>query len=121
ASARCYLRPAGFAEPGAVEEFVRDLGAGDPATEGLLREVRRVEVRYGGLVRTAARAADTPVPVGGYEANPLLSVPDLVDKAAGELGTDPDVAALYLQLLTLARPTNANVRRWNGWSASRHL
>ncbi|MCE0444654.1 hypothetical protein LT493_02495 [Streptomyces tricolor] len=32
----------------------------------------------------AARAAGTPVPAGGYEANPVLSAPDLVaeDRAA---------------------------------------
>ncbi|MFE3284686.1 hypothetical protein ACFXJJ_16395, partial [Streptomyces sp. NPDC059233] len=26
----------------------------------------------------------------------------------------------YLQLATLAAPTDRNVRRWNGWSAKRH-
>lgn len=67
-----------------------------------------------------ARAADTPVPPGGYELNPALSVPELVAEAVAALGVRADAAALYLQLLALARPTDQNVRRWNGWTPARH-
>ncbi|RAY12538.1 hypothetical protein DPM19_24550 [Actinomadura craniellae] len=114
-----YLRPAGFADPGAVERVARLCA--DHGLPDLLRQVRQFEVLYnGGLARMVARAANTPVPPGGYEANPLLSVPDLVDEVAKALRASRDAAALYLQLLTLARPTDRNVRTWNGWTAARH-
>ncbi|MFG2138189.1 hypothetical protein [Streptomyces sp. NPDC048650] len=113
-----FLRPAGFGRPGkyaAMTRLCADLGM----TE-LLREIERLRVLRDGVAALAARAAATPVPVGGYEANPLLSVPEVVDEAAAALGVGRDAAALHLQLLTLARPTDRNVRRWNGWTAARH-
>ncbi|WP_285494906.1 hypothetical protein [Actinomadura sp. NBRC 104425] len=114
-----HLRPAGFADPAAMERVTRLCAEHD--LPGLLRQVRQYKVMYDdGLARMVARAADTPVPPGGYEANPLLSVPDLVDEVAEALRASRDAAALYLQLLTLARPTDRNVRTWNGWTAARH-
>jgi hypothetical protein len=90
-------------------------------TAGLETTLRGLkEVCDGSLGRLAARTADTPVPVGGYEADPRLSVPELVEEASAALGTDADAAALYLQLLSLSRPTDQNVRRWNGWSPAQH-
>ncbi|WP_328766969.1 hypothetical protein [Streptomyces sp. NBC_00286] len=74
----------------------------------------------GGLARMVQRAATTPVPPGSYEANPLLSVPALVGEVATTLSLDEDAAALYLQLRTLAHPTDRNIRRWNAWSPARH-
>lgn len=68
----------------------------------------------------AARVAATPVPAGGYEANPADSAPDLVATVADALGVGPDAAALHLQLLTLLDPTDRNVRTWNGWTPARH-
>jgi len=113
------LRPAGFADPAAMERITRLCA--DRDLPDLLRQVRQYKVMYDdGLARMVARAADTPVPPGGYEANPLLSVPDLVDEAAEALRASRDAAALYLQLLTLPRPTDRNVRTWNGWTAARH-
>ena len=67
----------------------------------------------------AARVADTPVPPGAYEQNPLLGAPELVGEVSGALGVPEDAAVAYLQLLTLMEPTTANVRRWNGWTAAR--
>lgn len=80
----------------------------------------RLHTPEGGLARMMRRATTTPVPPGSYEANPVLSVPDLVNEAATTLALGVDAAALHLQLLTLAHPTDRNIRRWNGWSATRH-
>jgi hypothetical protein len=66
------------------------------------------------------RAEETPVPAGAYETNPRHSAPDLTAEVSDHLAVGPDAAALYLQLLALARPTDQNVRRWNGWTAARH-
>ncbi|MFD5878128.1 hypothetical protein [Streptomyces yangpuensis] len=114
-----FLRPAALADPAGVERAERlcaELGLSD-----VLAAVRRIQVVRGeGPDRMLARASDTPVPPGGYELNPALSVPELVAEAASALGVGADAAALYLQLLALARPTDQNVRRWNGWSPARH-
>jgi hypothetical protein len=116
---RPFLRPSGLAAPGALDRVKRVCA--ENGFERLAAEVRRAAVYYdGGLARMVRRAADTPVPVGGYEADPSLSVPALVAEAADALGVDADAAALYLQLLTLARPTDRAVRTWNGWTAKRH-
>ncbi|RNL82447.1 hypothetical protein [Halostreptopolyspora alba] len=116
---RPLVRPSGFADPEALERTLRVCH--DHGLHELRADLERVRVCYdGGLARMVRRTATTPVPAGGYEANPRLSVPDLVDTAAGELGVGADAAALYLQLLTLARPTDRNVRTWNGWTAARH-
>ncbi|MEW1913112.1 hypothetical protein AB0442_32585 [Kitasatospora sp. NPDC085895] len=114
------LRPAGLADPAArrrLEEYCAAHGLDD-----LLRQLHGIDLLRpgGGLERMAARAADTPVPAGRYEADPALGVPQLVAEAAAELAVGPDAAALLLQLLALARPTDRNVRRWNGWTPARH-
>ncbi|MGW7450040.1 hypothetical protein [Streptomyces sp. NPDC054787] len=114
-----FLRPAALADPAKVERVERLCAAlGLPE---LLAAVRRIQtVCCDGPERMLARAADTPVPAGGYELNPALSVPELVAEAGAVLGVGADAAALYVQLLALARPTDQNVRRWNGWSPARH-
>ncbi len=61
------------------------------------------------------RATATPVPEGGYEANPQLSNPKLVAEVAGDRGLDEDAAALYLQYLALLTPTDARIKQWNAW------
>ncbi|MEU6313098.1 hypothetical protein [Streptomyces sp. NPDC047014] len=114
-----FLRPSALADPARAERAERlcaSLGLPE-----LRAAVRRIEaVRGEGPVRMLARAAGTPVPPGGYEADPALSVPELVAEVGAALGVGADAAALYLQLLALARPTDQNVRRWNGWSPARH-
>ncbi|MEV8092788.1 hypothetical protein [Kitasatospora sp. NPDC085879] len=115
-----FLRPARLADPAArrrLEDYCAEHGQDE-----LLRRLRGVDLLLagGGLDRMAARAADTPVPAGRYEADPALSAAETVAEAAGALGTGPDAAALLLQLRVLARPTDRNVRRWNGWSPARH-
>ncbi|MGW1844803.1 hypothetical protein [Streptomyces sp. NPDC001966] len=68
----------------------------------------------------ADRSADTPVPPGQYEANPLFGVPELVDEVAASLGVSRDAAALYLQLHAFDRPADRTVRRWNTWTLDHH-
>ncbi len=114
-----FLRPSGLADPAQPARAERLCG--ELGLDGLLEAVRRIQAVYdGGLARMVARVATTPVPPGGYELNPALSAPDLVDEATATLGVGADAAALHLQLLALARPTDQNVRRWNGWTAARH-
>ncbi|MFF4421101.1 hypothetical protein ACFY04_09985 [Streptomyces sp. NPDC001549] len=109
-----FLRPAAVADP-EVWRRVREV-------TDLAEELDRVAplVAGGGLERMMLRARSGPVPAGAYEADPRQSCPELVTRAAGELGVGADAAALYLQVAALAAPTDRNVRRWNGWSAKRH-
>ncbi|MFD8979297.1 hypothetical protein [Streptomyces sp. NPDC059564] len=113
-----FVRAAVLTAPGGPER-----AAGLCADRGrpwILRDLLRTVRLLDGLGRMAARAAGTPVPPGGYETAPSLSAPDLVAQVAGTLGVGADAAALHLQLLALARPTDRNVRRWNGWTPARH-
>lgn len=68
----------------------------------------------------AARVSKTPVPDGGYEANPSLSVPKLVAKVGAAHDIDEDAAVLYLQTLAMAAPTSKKVQLWNGWKPARY-
>lgn len=114
-----FIRPSGFGDPDVVQRTTR--ACAEHGLDDLLTEISRAGVLYdGGLARMVQRAATTPVPVGCYEADPLRSVPEIVAEAAEELGVSTDAAVLYLQLLTLARPTDRNVRAWNGWKPDRH-
>ncbi|MFD3871505.1 hypothetical protein [Streptomyces sp. NPDC058623] len=113
-----FVRPLALTSPQRLERAER-LAAGVDRS-WLLTDLRALRGLLDGLGRLADRAATTPVPPGGYENDPALSAPDLVARAARTLGTGADAAALYLQLLALARPTDRNVRRWNGWTAARH-
>ncbi|QTE02753.1 hypothetical protein [Streptomyces cyanogenus] len=113
-----FLRAAALSEP---ERLARALELCDRLDlPGLRKEVTGIRALLDGLAGMVARAAATPVPAGGYEANPALSVPGLVAEVAQRLGVGADAAALHLQLHALARPTDRNVRRWNGWTAARH-
>ncbi|KOX28814.1 hypothetical protein ADK67_11400 [Saccharothrix sp. NRRL B-16348] len=64
-----------------------------------------------------------PVPEGvdpaAYHQDPMVSVPALVAEVATRFGLTEDAAALYLQLLALPDPTDANVARWTGWKPAR--
>ncbi|WP_405484128.1 hypothetical protein [Nocardia sp. NBC_00511] len=63
-------------------------------------------------------AAD--LPTGRYETDPTLSAPGVIDDVMTDLGLDLDAATLYLQLLTLLRPADRQIRTWNRWKAERH-
>jgi hypothetical protein len=67
-----------------------------------------------------ARVKETPVPEGGYEANPLVSCAKLVSKVAKDNGISDAAAALYLQTLALPEPTQAKVCVWNGWKPKQY-
>ncbi|MFG3497268.1 hypothetical protein [Streptomyces sp. NPDC047928] len=109
-----FLRPAAVADP-EVWRRVREV-------TDLAEELDRVAplLAGGGLDRMMRRARSGAVPAGAYEADPRRSCPELVTRAAADLGVGADAATLYLQVATLATPTDRNVRRWNGWSAKRH-
>lgn len=74
----------------------------------------------GALEPFAERVRTTPVPVGQYEANPLASVPALVEKVRAKHDLGEDAAALYLQTLALIAPTAKLVQAWNGWTKARY-
>ena len=63
----------------------------------------------------AERATKSPLPAGAWEADPRLSAPETVAAVTAKLGLDADAAALFLQTLTLAQPTQRNVQLWNNW------
>ncbi|MFJ7043155.1 hypothetical protein ACIQVC_07085 [Streptomyces sp. NPDC101112] len=109
-----FLRPREVADP-EVWRRVRGI-------TGLAEALDRVAPLLvgGGLERMRDRSSSGAVPAGAYEADPRRSCPELVARAARELSVGADAAALYLQLATLAAPTDRDVRRWNGWSTKRH-
>ncbi|OLR93004.1 hypothetical protein [Actinokineospora bangkokensis] len=82
--------------------------------------VRALElIRSDGLTRACAAA---PAPDGdptAFHQDPSVSVPHLVTEVAQRCGLDDDAAVLYLQLLALADPTDANTARWTGWKPAR--
>lgn len=73
-----------------------------------------------GFQRLVDRVRETPVPEGGFEANPLQSTPTLVAAVAKARGLSEDAAVLYLQTLALTGPTTRAVRTWNDWTPARH-
>ncbi|MGW2089014.1 hypothetical protein [Streptomyces sp. NPDC001880] len=97
---------------------------GDPAAESarrLLDQLTDIPADQLAALRALAdRSADTPVPPGQYETNPLFSAPALVDEVAASLGVGRDAAALHLQLHALDRPADRTVRRWNTWTLGHH-
>ncbi len=76
-------------------------------------------IRSDDLRAMMARIGDTPVPAGGWEQNPALSVPKLVGKAAKHLEVSKDAAALYLQYLVLLWPTAKAIQEYNGWTPAK--
>lgn len=77
-------------------------------------------LRSDGFAALADRVAETDVPVGQYEANPLHSARKLVARVVREHGISEDAAVLYLQTLALAEPTQAKVTLWNGWKPKQY-
>jgi hypothetical protein len=75
-------------------------------------------LRGEGADELVARILDTPVPEGGWEANPAVSAPALLAEVAAARGLSPDAAALYLQLLAGHDPSVRRIRDWNGWTGA---
>ncbi|MGW2014880.1 hypothetical protein [Streptomyces sp. NPDC001927] len=55
----------------------------------------------------------------GWEQNPALSAPHLVEECATSYGLSEDAAALHLMLLALPDPSDRNVKAWTGWKPTR--
>ncbi|MGW5868809.1 hypothetical protein ACWFRJ_42455 [Streptomyces sp. NPDC055239] len=70
--------------------------------------------------RIVQRITEGALPPGGYESDPRLSAPKVVEEAAATTGLDTDAATLYLQLLALPVPTDRRIRRFNRWTAAHH-
>ncbi|ACU36448.1 hypothetical protein [Actinosynnema mirum] len=68
---------------------------------------------------TAACAARADTDPDAYFQDPTTSAPHLVTEVSTTLGLSGDAAALYLQLLALPDPTDANTARWTGWKPDR--
>ncbi|GAB2556830.1 hypothetical protein GCM10027167_74680 [Nocardia heshunensis] len=113
-----FLRPAGLFDRDLLARTLRTCA--DHGLDKLTSAIHREEVLTTGLARMLERARTTPVAPGQFEADPRQSVPELVEQVSATTATTPDAAALYLQLLTLARPTDRTVRRWNHWTPARH-
>ena len=54
-------------------------------------------------------------PGDGDPHDPRAAVPELIGEVASTLNVSENAAVYYLQLLAWPDPTDANVRRWNGW------
>ena len=108
-----------------VHVFLRPAVALRPRQHDLLDRVAATtaaaidRLRGTGYGAIADRVRDSPVPRGGHEANPMLSVPDLVGQVADRLRLSVDAAALYLQLLVLRAPTSGRLTEINGWTPAR--
>ncbi|WP_156753684.1 hypothetical protein [Actinokineospora pegani] len=72
-----------------------------------------------GLAAACSVTAPPDTDPGAYHQDPTVSVPHLVADVAARHGLDEDTAVLYLQLLALHDPTDANVARWTGWKPAR--
>ncbi|NUT52637.1 MAG: hypothetical protein HOV94_35920 [Saccharothrix sp.] len=120
------LAPAGEAyyrlvlRPALVEAGDHDLVHALAALGGG-QDVVRMLVRLADDRLTAVCAATAPEGVDpeAYHQDPTVSVPALVAEVAARTGLGEDAAALYLQLLALPDPTDANVARWTGWKPAR--
>ncbi|WP_157767618.1 hypothetical protein [Actinosynnema pretiosum] len=72
-----------------------------------------------GLTALCAAVAPEGTDPEVFFQDPAFSVPHLVEQAAERFGLSADAAVLYLQLLALPDPTDANTARWTGWKPAR--
>ena len=56
------------------------------------------------------------LPKGVYEADPRVSAPDIFRKVRKSLSLSENAATLYLQILTLAEPTEKRLKHINNWN-----
>lgn len=104
-------------DPALVTDWHRLLAQLDVAgrpLEGLQRLRRAVPLLSGDV---APLLAWLRRPGTGWGQDPLVSAPATVAAVRAELGLDEGPARYWLQLLALHAPTDADVDRWNGWSA----
>lgn len=74
---------------------------------------------YAPLAAQAVVEFGHEVAEGAELRDPRVSVPELVEEVAGELGVSHDAATYFLIVLALPDPTTKNVRAWTGWTAKR--
>ncbi|WP_339156540.1 hypothetical protein [Actinomadura luteofluorescens] len=114
--ASLFFRPAAYGVDARTERLAEVVDASRDSRHAF----ERVRLLRGkGAEAMAHRIRSGALPEGAYEADPSASAPSLVEEVAGRLDVPPDSAALYLQLLTLADPTDRNVRKWNRWTPAR--
>ena len=106
------------ARPGLVGPAERDLMVAVVELSGG-RDVLRMLDRLADDRLTALCAVPGGVDPAAYHQDPTVSVPGLVAEVAARFDLTEDAAALYLQLLALPDPTDANVARWTGWKPAR--
>ena len=109
---KLYLRPALM-----TQQLPPALMALLPAT-GLATVWAVMYLARGSSEAVVRRAVSSPLPAGGWEADPGQSAPDLVRAVSAGLGVPEDSARLFLQLLALPAPMKAQIRKWNGWTAA---
>jgi hypothetical protein len=69
--------------------------------------------------RALARALEGEgLPAGRWPHDPRLAAPAAVEAVRERFSLNSEAATLYLQLLSLPEPSDANVRQWNEWSAA---
>ncbi|MGW7271941.1 hypothetical protein ACWGH5_15590 [Streptomyces sp. NPDC054864] len=109
-----YFRPGRYG----ADERSRRLETVVDAEDSHLALVRRL--RGPEFERIVQRMTEGSLPPGGYETDPRLSAPTVVEEAVAATGLDTDAATLYLQLLALPVPTDRRIRRFNRWTAAHH-
>ncbi|WP_371525005.1 hypothetical protein OG302_01815 [Streptomyces sp. NBC_01283] len=109
-----YFRPGRYG----VDERSRRLEAVVDAEGSHLALVRRL--RGPDFERIVQRITEGALPPGGYETDPRLSAPEVVEEAIAATGVDTDAATLYLQLLALPVPTDRRIRCFNRWTPAHH-
>lgn len=129
------FRPARLGDPAALARLADDLGfrevfqrTGGGCTCGLNFGRHRVVDftdlapwlvwRSEGFQRLVRRLRAPDLPDGAFEADPRVSAPEAVARAASRHGLDGEAATLWLQLAALPEPTPERLRRVNGWTAA---
>jgi hypothetical protein len=113
-----YFRPSQVQE--GEWELLENLPSGDE-DYGYRHDARYCRVLFSeGFSAMAERLESTPVPEGGFEENPALSVAPLVDAVRERFDLSEHAAALYLQTLTLLSPDKKRVLRVNAWSPAQY-
>jgi hypothetical protein len=100
-----------------IQDYMRAVSLWKTDSTTIMTAMR---IRSDGFGELGARVANTDVPDGGFEANPLASAPVLVGQVAKARSLSSPAAALYLQTLALPEPTKANVVAWNAWDAKQY-
>ncbi|MEU2726074.1 hypothetical protein [Streptomyces smyrnaeus] len=111
---RVYFRPGRYG----ADERSRRLEAVVDEEDSHLALVRRL--RGPEFDRIVQRITEGALPPGGYETDPRLSAPKVLEEAVAATGLDTDAATLYLQLLALPVPTDRRIRRFNQWTPGHH-